>query len=246
MNFRKVNNTLALIFEILTNFLLTSRNNSCKRFKGLIFLIIIISTRNKRRIMNSKEWRSKALSMCLIVATIATYSMVALAAADKVAGELLVSGNNNNSVIVNGEAAQSGRSIFSSSTIATPEDANATIVLGKIGNIKLDPNTTLTLSFSENGINGELLAGTVTVLNAENEVNIKMINGEVVKLKAGETATTGNAKAQDDDATNGGGGAWFIWALVLGGAAAGIVIAATTSNNDLNLGGGATVVSPSR
>lgn len=192
--------------------------------------------------MNSKNWRSKALSLCLIVATIATYSMVALAASDKVAGELLISGNNN--VTVNGETAQSGRSIFSSSTIATPENTNATINLGKIGNVKLAPNTTLTLSFSTNGINGELLNGAVTVLNAENKVNIKLNNGEVVNLNAGETATA-NAKAQDDPAGS-GGGAWFIWALVLGGAAAGIIFAATTSNNDISLGGGTTVVSPSR
>jgi len=195
--------------------------------------------------MNSKEWRSKALSLCLIVATIATYSMVALAGSEKVTGELLVSGNNLNGVMVNGETAQSGRSIFSSSTIATPENTNATINLGKIGNIKLAPNTTLALSFSENGINGELLAGTVSVLNAENKVNIKMISGEIVTLNAGESATAGSAKAQDDD-KNDGGGAWFIWALVLGGPAAGIILAATTSNNDLNLGGGTTVVSPSR
>ena len=44
--------------------------------------------------MNSKVWRNKALSLCLIAATIATYSMVALAGSEKIAGELLVSGNN--------------------------------------------------------------------------------------------------------------------------------------------------------
>ncbi len=197
--------------------------------------------------MNSKVWRNKALSLCLIVATIATYSMVTLAATDKVAGELLITGKNINSVMVNGESAQSGRSIFSSSMIATSEDATATINLGKIGNIKLAQNTTLAISFSDNGINGELLAGTVTVLNAENNVNIKMLNGNTVKLNAGESATAGNANAQDDDAAgNGGGGAWFIWALVLGGAAAGVILAATSSNNELSLGGGATVVSPRR
>jgi hypothetical protein len=146
---------------------------------------------------------------------------------------------------VNGESAQSGRSIFSSSTIATPENTNATVNLGKIGNINLAPNTTLALSFSENGINGELLAGTVSVLSAENKVNIKMINGEVVTLNAGESATAGSSKAQTTD-ENKGGAAWFVWALIFGGAAAAIVIAATSSNNDINLGGGVTVVSPSR
>jgi hypothetical protein len=48
--------------------------------------------------MNSKLWIRKALSMCLSVAVLATYSMVALAGPGKAAGELAVSGKN-----VNGE-----------------------------------------------------------------------------------------------------------------------------------------------
>lgn len=197
--------------------------------------------------MNSKAWTNKALSMCLIVATIATYSMVALAGTEKVAGELLITGKNINGVTVNGEISQNGRSIFSSSTIVTPDNTDAAVNLGKIGNIKLAPNTTLTLSFNESGISGDLLTGQVTVLNAENNVNIKMPDGKVVKLNAGETVNAGNAKAQDDDDDDGGGGnAWVIFALVFGGAAAAIILAASTNNNDLNLGGGTTVVSPTR
>ena len=198
--------------------------------------------------MNSKLWIHKALSMCLAVAIIATYSMVALANSEKVAGELSVSGKNINGetpfVKVNGEAAQSGRSIFSSSIIVTPANANAIINLGKVGKIELAPNTTLALSFDENTITGDLLAGQVSVLNASNSVNIKMLDGATLKLNAGDTATTG--KAQDTDAIGGGGNAWLIWALVLGGAAAGIVIAATTDNNRIALGGNTTVVSPTR
>ncbi len=112
--------------------------------------------------MNSKVWFRKALSMCLVVATIATYSMVALAGSERVAGELLITGKNSNGespyVKVNGEAAQNGRSIFSSSIIATPENADAVINLGKLGKIELAPNSTMTLTFDENGINGDLIA----------------------------------------------------------------------------------------
>ena len=46
--------------------------------------------------MNSKLWIHKALSMCLVVAMIATYSMVALAGSEKVAGELIVTGKTIN------------------------------------------------------------------------------------------------------------------------------------------------------
>ena len=198
--------------------------------------------------MNSKVWFRKALSMCLVVATIATYSMVALAGSERVAGELLITGKSTNGeapfVKVNGEAAQSGRSVFSSSTIATPENANAVINLGKLGKIELAPNTILSLNFDDKGISGDLAAGQVTVLSASNSVNINTANG-TTKLNAGESAAATGAKAQDDD-NKGGGSSYLIWALILGGAAAGIVIAATSNNNRVSLGGGTTVVSPTR
>ena len=201
--------------------------------------------------MNSKFWIKKALSTCLVVATIATYSMVALAGAERVAGELTIFDKTANgapsSVKVNGEVAQNGRSIFTASTIATSENAGAIINLGRAGKIELAPNTVLALSFNENTVSGNLSAGQVTVLNASEAVNITTLDGKVTKLDAGATAST-NGKAQDDDdSTKGGGsGGWAVWALVLGGAAAGIIIAATTGNNRVALGGGSTVISPTR
>ncbi len=194
--------------------------------------------------MNSKAWIRKALSMCLTVAILATYSMVALAGTEKIAGELLVSGTNINGVTVNGEAAQSGRSIFTSSTIATAKDASAIINLGKVGKIKLDPNTTITLSFNDKNINGDLLSGRVTVLNASDTVSVKTPDGKLMKLGLGESAATTPQDEDDDD--DDGGGAWIWYALIFGGAIAGIVIAATTDNNRIALGGGTTVVSPNR
>ena len=153
--------------------------------------------------MNSKMWISKALSMCLAVAIFLTYSMVTLAGTDKIAGELLVTGKGLNGstpvVQVNGEAAQSGRSIFSSNTITTPDNASAIINLGKIGKVELAPNTSLTLSFSEKGINGNLLSGRVTVLSATDNVAIKMLDGKTANLKVGESVATSSARKDDDD-----------------------------------------------
>jgi len=200
--------------------------------------------------MNSKVWIRKALSMCLVVATIATYSMVALAGSERVAGELSVSGKIVNGetpfVKVNGEAAQSGRSIFSSSTIATPENASATVNIGRVGKIELAPNTTLALSFDERGINGDLLAGRVTVLNSSDTVNIKMLDGTITKLNVGNSAVATGKIQDDDDSDNDGGGAVLIWAVILGGAAVGIILAATTDNNRIAVGGGANIISPTR
>lgn len=200
--------------------------------------------------MNSKVWIRKALSMCLVVATIATYSMVALAGSERVAGELSVSGKIVNGetpfVKVNGEAAQSGRSIFSSSTIATPENASATVNIGRVGKIELAPNTTLALSFDERRINGDLLAGRVTVLNSSDTVNIKMLDGTITKLNVGNSAVATGKIQDDDDSDNDGGSAVLIWAVILGGAAVGIILATTTDNNRIAVGGNTIVVSPTR
>ncbi|MBA2605942.1 MAG: hypothetical protein H0U96_03620 [Acidobacteria bacterium] len=202
--------------------------------------------------MNSQLWIRKALSMCLVVALIATYSMVTLANSERIAGELLVSGKSVNGqtpfVKINNEAAQSGRSVFSSSTIVTPENASAVINLGKIGKIELAPNTTLSLSFNEKSISGDLANGRVTVLSASENVNIKTLGGKILTLNAGESATASNQTTQDDDDDddNDGGGGWLLWALVLGGAATGLIIAARTDNNRIALGGSANVISPTR
>ena len=202
--------------------------------------------------MNSKLWINKALSMCLVAALIATYSMTTLAGAGKIAGELKVSGKNFNgemaSVNVNGEAAKSGRSIFSTSTLATPDEASAVVDLGKIGSIQLAPKTNLVLSFNEKGISGDLLAGSVTVLNAADSVNITTVGGKTLQLNAGETATAGGQTQDDDDDSTSGGAAVLPYVLILGGAVAAIVIAAGVvgDDNETQLGGGAVVVSATR
>jgi hypothetical protein len=205
--------------------------------------------------MNSKLWIQKALSTCLVFAVMVTYSMVTLANSGKIAGELVVAGQNVNgetaSVIVNGEPAKTGRSVFSASTIATPENTSAIINLGKIGKIQLAPKTNLVLSFNEQGISGDLLAGKLTVINAAESVNIKT-GGETLKLNAGDSASASAAgKAQqDDDNNNSGGAAWVPYALIFGGAVAAIIIATGVigddDSNQIQLGGNSTVVSPSR
>jgi len=217
--------------------------------EGLIFEMFNLMG-YKRRTMNSKLWIRKALSMCLVVATILTYSMITLANTERIAGEILVTGNSasgqTSSVKVNGELAQSGRSIFSASTIATPENAGAVISLGRIGKIELAPNTTLALSFSEKGISGDLSTGRVTVLNAADGVVINTVGGNPVTLNSGDSASAANVPQDDTTDDNDGGSAGLIWALILGGAAAGIIIAARTDNNRISLGGGSTVISPVR
>jgi hypothetical protein len=197
--------------------------------------------------MNSKLWIRKALSSCLIVALVATYSMVALAKSDRIAGELSVTGKSVDGVTVNGELARSGRAIFSSSTITTLDDAGAVINLGKAGSIELAPKTTLALSFDDTKMSGRLLTGKITVLGALNAMDVSVPDGKLIKLNAGQSLLASSmAQQDDDDDDDDGGAAWWLWAAVFGGAVAGIVIAATQADNRVALGGGTTVISPNR
>jgi hypothetical protein len=201
--------------------------------------------------MNSKLWIRKALSMCLSVAVLATYSMVALAGPGKAAGELAVSGKTVNGeapfVFVNGEVARSGRSVFSGSTVTTSESTNAVINLNKLGQIELAPNTVLNLTFDEKGISGALTAGTVSVIGAAANVNITTPNGKTVQLSAGQSVSAAGVKDDDDDDDDdhGGGAAWWIWGGVFGAAAV-VIIWTALSDGDINVGGSGTVVSATR
>lgn len=198
--------------------------------------------------MNSKLWIRKALSLCLCVAVLATYSMVALAGPGKVAGELTVSGKDNNGeapfVLVNGEAARSGRSIFSASTITTSDSAGAIVNLGKLGTVELAPKTVLTLTFDDAGVAGHLTSGLVSVFGTSDKVSIKTLDGNTVLLAAGQSVAA-SGKLQDDDDDDDGGAAWWIWGAVFGGAAA-ILLWTALTDDELSVGGGGTVISPTR
>lgn len=194
--------------------------------------------------MNSKIWMHRVLSMCLIVTVYAAYSMVALAAADKIAGEISVLGSTGETAVtVNGEAVQNGRTVFSTSTITTPETASAIININNVGKIQIAPNSTVTVSFTENGISGDLLTGQVTALSAAKTISVKTVDGKTVELSAGESVATGTA--QDTNNKSGNGGSMAVWLLVFGGAL-GAAVYAATRDNDIQLGGGTTVISPTR
>lgn len=183
-----------------------------------------------------------------MVALIATYSMVTLAGNGKVAGDLTVLGKSNTAagsvVFVNGEAAKSGRSVFSSSTIKTPEGVSAVISVNNAGRIEIAPNSTFTLSADTNSVGGNLAEGKVSVISSVSQVLIDTPAGPVT-LSAGETATA-SGRQDDDDDDDDGGAAWWLFAIGLGGAVAGILYAVVKDTNNAELGGGGTVISPVR
>ncbi|MEP6925650.1 MAG: hypothetical protein ABI954_14385 [Pyrinomonadaceae bacterium] len=223
--------------------------------------------------MSKTKFLRSITAASLATAVFATSSMLALAAPGKAdMGELIVSGGS--AVTVNGEAANTGRTVFSSNTITTPADTAAIVNLGKLGQIELAPNSSMSLTFNETGISGTLLNGRVKVSGA-NEIaaNIQTKTGlvtaesnqaknftvsfdgaktdvssdaGVVTLNENGNAVKVGKKKDDDDKGFFSGHSAVLYAIVFGAAAATIIYVATSDSNKITLSGGSTVVSPTR
>lgn len=178
-------------------------------------------------------WIRKFLTTCAFVSILTATSMAALANSGRIAAELTVSGKNINGetpvVMVNGDAAKSGRSVFSSSTIVTPADTTAVLSMGKAGQIELGPNSSLNLTFDDKSVNGELNAGRLTVLSSLGTVSVRTIDGKITTVKSGEEILA-SGKAQTK--TAGASSNWWIWAVVAVGAAAVVLVVVTQSSDD--------------
>ena len=199
-----------------------------------------------------KQLVRKALTVCSMTVLIATYSMVALAASGKPVGDLTVSVNNlpnDAAVTVNGEPAETGRTIFDSSTVVTPVTSGAVLNLGKAGRVDVAPGTTFVVNVAGDLVSGYLTAGSITVLNSAEAVNVRILSGDTVSLSAGETANAVSGKAvvdhRDangkciDDNNNGkeecgSNIPGWVWAAIVGGVVAGVIIAVSASSKNSN------------
>ena len=210
--------------------------------------------------LDSRFTISRLMVLALTVSILTGQTMVVLAMpkAGQPAGELTVKGkmptDEKPFVLVNGDRSFTGRSVFSSGTIATTETTSAIIHLGKVGRIELAPASAMTLNFSDNSISGVVSAGNVRVSNADgvavkidtpNDVITNEANGasSFSVLVGGDTssvaATSGTvrynhgasvAKQQDDDDDDDDG----IWVplIVIGGAVAAVVLVTVLMDDD--------------
>ena len=111
--------------------------------------------------MLSKNIIHKSTSLALTIAIFCVYSMVALAGTKDITGEITVTGQ----VTVNGQSVVSNSTVVSGSTIATSGNSTAVVSLGKTGRLELQPDSNLTLKFTDGSITGILSAGKVRVSN---------------------------------------------------------------------------------
>ncbi len=188
-------------------------------------------------------WIRNITAACLAMVIFISSSMVALAATPEnksLMGEITVSGQTINgnapSVMLNGEPVMTGRTFFSAGTIATPENVNSTVRIGKLGYVTLTPNTNLRLSFDENTISGTLSAGQITVSNAEGvNVRIQTNTGLVTNesnLASNFTVNAEKAARQDDDDDDADGNSALGPILVFSGIVAAVVIIVLVNRDD--------------
>lgn len=209
--------------------------------------------------LDSRFTFSRLLVFALTVSILTCQTMVALAMpkAGQPAGELTVKGkmptDEKPFVLVNGDRSFTGRSVFSSGTIATTETTSAIINLGKIGRIELAPASVLTLSFSDDSISGELSSGDVRISNADgvavkintpndvitNERNAASsftvaVGAELSTVKATNGAVrynNGKSVAQQDDDDDDDDGIW-VPIIVIGGAVGAVVLFTMLGDDD--------------
>lgn len=183
--------------------------------------------------MNKLYFLRKGISAFVVLAVSLTASMVSLASPGRMIAELSVSGKPVNGeppfVYVNGEPARSGRSVFSSSTVTTTEDAAATIGIGKNGRIELARSSTANLIFDDKTVEAELTSGQLTVQGSLGTVKVRTTDGKTTILNAGESITaSGEGRSARQSSSD---DYWWVWLLVAGGAAAAIIIALSQSND---------------
>lgn len=125
-------------------------------------------------IVNSKQKSiTTAIALFLVFATAQLYTGVSFAAREagsaltlpavpqQATGSLTTQGNNP--INVNGVSAVSGATITSGASIETPAGVGATVNMGGLGSLQIDPNTKLTVEFQNGSIKVMLLAGCVTL-----------------------------------------------------------------------------------
>ncbi len=190
----------------------------------------------------SERFAFRVLTSSLLFVFIAFSSSVSLAVSSKPVGEILVSGSSpieGETVTVNGEPARTGRTIFASSSIVTPEGMAVTLNLGKAGKIQLDPGTEFLLNVDGDSVNGDLKKGSLSVLNSASPVGVRTLTGDTVNVNGGETVAATAASSARKKAGPGGVD-WWIWGAIIAGATVAVILIATRDDDD------GTVTSPVR
>jgi len=132
---------------------------------------------------------------------VATNANTTTAANGLMLGRLMLAGTE--SILVNGNSANSGTTILSGSQLQTPADVEATVQLGSAGTLYIEPNTNLTVTFDKTNVDVKVAAGRAFV--AANAGVVSSVTtpdgktstsaGEPGAPQAGQSNLTGGQKA---------------------------------------------------
>jgi hypothetical protein len=109
-------------------------------------------------------------------------------------GQLLMS--ENQTALVNGTNATSGTTIFSGAQLQTPDGVAATVQLGTLGRVAIEPNTQLSLTFDKGYVDVHVTMGNaVLTTNAGVNGTLTTPEGQKLATNANATSTVGKRSA---------------------------------------------------
>lgn len=108
--------------------------------------------------MSSPQKFMRVTLYAVILAVTLTFSSIPQNA-QRVAGDLWLTG----AVTMNGTSVTSGITVFNNSQVKTARGSSATVNLGKLGRIKLEPESEMVLQFANGLIGGNQLAGLAAI-----------------------------------------------------------------------------------
>jgi ferric-dicitrate binding protein FerR (iron transport regulator) len=144
-------------------------------------------------------------------------------------GQLLMS--ENQTALVNGTNATSGTTIFSGAQLQTSDGVAATVQLGTLGRLAIDPNTQLSLTFDKGYIDVHVSAGNA-VLTANAGVNGTLTTPEGKKLATNASATSTSTVGKRAAGKYFGGGDHLLGFVITAAVVTIAIIVIASDNND--------------
>lgn len=113
-------------------------------------------------------------------------------------GKLITRGNNP--ISLNGNATNSGATVLPGAQLLTPANVGATVQLGRMGVLRLAPETSVTLNFDNSSVDVILNSGYATLTTAAGtKASITTPDGKTTRNDASKLSTIESVVGDDDD-----------------------------------------------
>ncbi len=150
---------------------------------------------------NQRRHFSRATAVFLAFALVQICIQLSFAAPPAVPQQFIarLTTTGNQPITVNGSSAASGATLLTGAMIETPADVSATIDLGALGTVELQPNTAVQLDFDDNGnVRVKVLRGCARLNKSGNGT------GEIYTAEGASEKTNNNRKGLGFCYLNGG------------------------------------------